>query len=73
MQSFVISTLSREKHRPYCVKEWQIPPTEAFPIPSFVFFRREPDDEQDTSYFAPSVKIFSRPSSIIALLLFRLP
>ena len=64
-QSLLISILSSEMHRPSGVNEWHIPPNDAFPSPSALFFRRDPDEEQDTSYFAPSVRIFSRSSSIM--------
>ena len=47
------------------MKEWHIPPKEAFPKPPLLFFLSDPDDEQDTSYFAPFVKIVNLFSSII--------
>ena len=53
-------------HRPSGVKEWQIPPMLALPIPPFFAAREEPDEEQETSYFALSVRIFKRSQSSIA-------
>lgn len=47
------------------MKEWHIPPKEALPKPPLLFFLLEPDDEQDTSYFAPLVKMVNLFSSII--------
>ena len=55
--SLLIRILRREIHLPSGVKEWHIPPTEAFPSPPFVFARFEPEEEHDTSYLALSVKI----------------
>lgn len=52
-------------HLPSAANEWHIPPNAALPKPPGSFFRREPEEEHETSYFAPSVKIFSRSSSII--------
>ena len=48
------------------MKEWHIPPKEAFPKPPLLFFLSDPDDEQDTSYFAPLVKMVNLFSSIIS-------
>lgn len=47
------------------MKEWHIPPKEALPKPPLLFFLLEPDDEHDTSYFAPLVKMVNLFSSII--------
>lgn len=55
-----------EIQRPSGVKEWQMPHAAALPMPSFVFCRREPEEEHDTSYLALSVKIFSLSISIIS-------
>ena len=52
-------------HRPSGVNEWQIPPKLAFPVPPAVFFRADPDEEQDTSYFALSVSMCSLCASSI--------
>jgi len=48
------------------VKEWHIPHMAALPIPPRVFFLSEPDDEQETSYFADSVNILMVFSSSIS-------
>jgi len=61
----LISIFSRETHRPSEVKLWHIPQKLALPSPFFVLARLEPLDEQETSYFADSVNIFSRFSSNI--------
>ena len=37
----------------------------ALPMPPLIFFRLEPDEEQDTSYFALSVNISSFSSNVI--------
>ena len=50
---------------PSCVKEWHIPLKCAFPVPVGVFFLVDPEEEQETSYFALSVKILSRSISNI--------
>ena len=59
MHSLLIKILSKEIHLPSGVKEWHSPPTEALPNPLFPFTLLEPEDEQETSYFALSVKISS--------------
>jgi len=56
-------------HLPSGVKEWHIPPTEAFPSPPALFTRLEPEEEQDTSYLALSVKISSFFASNIPIAL----
>lgn len=38
--------------RPSGVKLWQIPASEALPIPFLAFCLFEPEEEQETSYFA---------------------
>jgi hypothetical protein len=67
MQSLLSTIFKSETHRPSGVKEWQQPETYPFPIPP-AFFRPLPDDEQDTSYFALSVKIVSFSCDIMLLL-----
>ena len=52
-------------HLPSSVKEWQMPPYSAFPTPPDLFFLLDPEEEQDTSYLALSVKIFNLSESII--------
>ena len=66
-----MSIFKSEIHLPSGVKEWQHPGAAAFPNPS-AFLRWLPDDEQDTSYLAPFVKIFSFSSLIIPPLYTRL-
>ena len=68
--SLLISIFNSETHLPSGVKEWQIPPIEPFPSPPARFLRDEPDDEQETSYFALSVKISSFSISNIRVLPF---
>ena len=59
-QSLDIKIFRREIHLPSAANEWHIPPNAALPKPPGSFFRREPEEEHETSYFAPSVKIFCR-------------
>ena len=54
----------REMHRPSGVKEWQIPAGAQSPNPPRTPRRADPDEEQETSYFAPSVRIVTRSSKV---------
>ena len=63
-QSLLIKIFKSEMHRPSGVKEWQQPSGMPFPIPP-AFFRPLPEEEQETSYFALSVRICSFSSVIM--------
>src|SRR5512140_3055132 len=58
MQLLVISTLRRDTQRPSLVQVWHMPQEAALPMPSLLR-RKLPLEAQDTSYFAPSARIFN--------------
>ena len=67
IQSLLMRSLSNETHLPSGVNEWQHPSGIPFPMPP-VFFLPLPDEEQETSYLALSVSIFSVSSAIMVSL-----
>ena len=64
MQRLESKIFRREIHLPSGVKEWQHPAGAALPMPP-PFFLPLPEEEQETSYFADSVRIFSFSSEIM--------
>ena len=63
-QSLLMRILRSETHRPSGVKEWQHPSGSPLPMPP-AFVLPLPDEEQETSYLALSVRIFNFSSAII--------
>ncbi len=59
MHSLVNRIFNREIQRPSEAKLWHRPAFTVFPIPCPSFFREEPLELQDTSYFAASASIFN--------------
>lgn len=59
MQQLDNRIFKSEIHLPSGVKEWQIPEAQVEPNLSLETFLLEPDEEQDTSYFAAADNILN--------------